>query len=749
MTVPSFGASPDGHRLLPSAFRSPNSDVSHDAGAHDLVSVVIPAYNRGDLLRRALASVMSQSWRPVEAVVVDDGSEEDLGAVVAEFGGVARMVRQANSGVTAARNRGMEEARGEFIAFLDSDDWWDPWKISAQVALLRARPDVVMTWTDMRAVDEFGAVCAPPYLRTLYSYEQVDAVCAMTVAGPLGTLAPGCPAAVRHAPVRIGNMFADTLYGNLVHASTVLVRRTRLVAGGDFGPTPARSGEDYAFHRRNCLFGPVALIEEAMVSYGIGAAERLTSGKSAYQRAWNAVTGVRYWLDVAGPVVEQSPRDVRRQLAELERGCGGPSVLYGGNGGFRHPVPSLRLEPLGGRNWVVLVSATWPRVFRERLLPASRSRPVWARGRQWNDLIILATLQGFRVSAVAAGARVVWEEAAAASGVPLAVSDLELWRAMGFGPGSTFCVIHDRQGKLAGGFAVQHWPSHALPGHCILRLETFGESVPLGAEPAAVAAVQGLAQRMPRLLRVVVELHDRDAERRARIADALRAAGFYRKDRVRTYDRTLAIDLQRGDQALLASFSPRARRLLRRAEHLPLSVISIEDDVFVPQLVAIQRETFARTGMQAPAQPWTQLITAARKFPSRLRILGVMLTDQHNAGRLIAFVRVLRHGTFVEYNAAGSTRLEDRRIPLTYPAIWEALRWARDTGATWFDFGGVTPDTPDGNDDPLAGISEFKRNFGGEELAIGEDWQFDVAPLRQRLAQWLGRTLTELRSGRS
>src|SRR5258706_15098877 len=143
----------------------------------------------------------------------------------------------------------------------------------------------------------------------------------------------------------------------------------------------------------------------------------------------------------------------------------------------------------------------------------------------------LATLQGFRVSEVADEPRLAWEAAAAEQGVPLALSDLEIWQSMGLGPGSTFCTIHDTQTKLAGGFAVQRYASTALPGHRILRLERLGEAIPQGAEPATVAAVLNLARRMPRVLRVVAELHDRDAARRERLANSLRTAGFYRKDR--------------------------------------------------------------------------------------------------------------------------------------------------------------------------------------------------------------------------
>jgi hypothetical protein len=362
-------------------------------------------------------------------------------------------------------------------------------------------------------------------------------------------------------------------------------------------------------------------------------------------------------------------------------------------------------------------------------------------------LATLANIQGFRVSEVADGARLAWEKAAADQGVPLTLSDLEIWHAMGLGPGSTFCAILNEREKLVGGFAAQRWPSSALPGHRILRLERLGESIPEGAEPATVDAMLALARRTPRVLRVVAELHDRDTARRGRIAGALRAAGFHRKNPVRTYERTLAIDLQRDDKAILASFSAPARQRIRLAERSPLSVVTIEDDALIPQLEQIHRETYARTGGQASAQAWTRLVAAARDAPDRLRIFGAMLTDA-GTPRLVAYARALRHGTFTVYDAAGSTRLADRRIPLMYPVVWALIRWARDTGATWLDLGGITGYASERNNDPLAGISEFKRKFGGEEVVVGEEWHFDAAPLRQRFVQSLDSVLNFLKADR-
>jgi len=108
-----------------------------------LVSVVIPTYNRAGLIIDALNSVYRQSYRPLEVIVVDDGSTDTTEKVVRSWIGgysepgefVAHLVQQQNLGGNAARNRGIQESTGELIAFLDSDDVWHPDKLQKQVPL--------------------------------------------------------------------------------------------------------------------------------------------------------------------------------------------------------------------------------------------------------------------------------------------------------------------------------------------------------------------------------------------------------------------------------------------------------------------------------------------------------------------------------------------------------------------------------------------------------------------------------------
>jgi glycosyltransferase involved in cell wall biosynthesis len=99
------------------------------------VSVVIPVYNGEQFVASAITSVLKQSRQALECIVIDDGSTDGTSDAVRDFGAEVRYERQANGGVSSARNRGTELARGEFVAFLDHDDEWLPAKLERQLAV--------------------------------------------------------------------------------------------------------------------------------------------------------------------------------------------------------------------------------------------------------------------------------------------------------------------------------------------------------------------------------------------------------------------------------------------------------------------------------------------------------------------------------------------------------------------------------------------------------------------------------------
>lgn len=124
-----------------------------DAPCDDLVSVIIPTYNRAEQVGEAVQSVLNQTWRHCEVIVVDDGSTDATHDALEVFGIRIRYVKTANHGVAAARNRGIRESRGSWIAFLDSDDLWHPAKIERQMLALREHDAAVCF---CMSVDEDG-----------------------------------------------------------------------------------------------------------------------------------------------------------------------------------------------------------------------------------------------------------------------------------------------------------------------------------------------------------------------------------------------------------------------------------------------------------------------------------------------------------------------------------------------------------------------------------------------------------------
>jgi len=113
-----------------------------------LVSVIIPTYNRAESVRRAVASVLAQTFGDFELIVVDDGSNDRTQEVLTGVDDRLLLIVQERAGVSAARNRGLSAARGGLIAFLDSDDYWRPEKLAVQVRFFEENPEAVICQTE-------------------------------------------------------------------------------------------------------------------------------------------------------------------------------------------------------------------------------------------------------------------------------------------------------------------------------------------------------------------------------------------------------------------------------------------------------------------------------------------------------------------------------------------------------------------------------------------------------------------------
>jgi glycosyltransferase involved in cell wall biosynthesis len=184
-----------------------------------LVSVIMPVRNREWCVRRAIDSVLAQTCANVELIVVDDGSSDRSAAIAESYGPRLRLLRQDQAGAYAARNLGMRHARGELIAFADSDDAWMPGKLAAQVPLMR-RSEVGLVFGD-----------------TIHVREAID------------DAEPNGSRSFQLSPPRRGQVSGPLVWRNFVPTSTVLVRRSCLEEIGGFCTTGPRSADYLAWFR--------------------------------------------------------------------------------------------------------------------------------------------------------------------------------------------------------------------------------------------------------------------------------------------------------------------------------------------------------------------------------------------------------------------------------------------------------------------------------------------------------------------
>lgn len=361
-------------------------------GEPRLVSVIIPSYNRGYIIAETIESVLAQTYGKIEIIVVDDGSTDDTRSVVESYGDKVHYIYQTNAGCPAARNVGLAAARGEFIALLDSDDRWYPWKLELQIAFLDRHPQVGMVWTDMTAVTDDGTRIADRYLRTFYSaYRHVRIEDMMTRAGAVGELGVVIPAEAAAHPAWIGDVFSQLIRGTLIHTPTTVMRRERVRGTGGYDESLKPAGEDFDFHLRTAVQGPVGLLDVSTIDYRIGNDDQITAPSGALAMARNYIKTVQHWLNREGHRITLSGSEIRETLAYAHEWAGGQELMAGNRGPARHHLwQSVRREP--GRMkalGLLLLALSPPHLFE--LVRATRRR---LRGRS----------EGTRVRMAAGGA---------------------------------------------------------------------------------------------------------------------------------------------------------------------------------------------------------------------------------------------------------------------------------------------------------------------------------------------------------
>ena len=244
------------------------------------VSVIIPTFNRAKKVARAVASVLYQTYTDYELIVVDDGSSDGTADSLSLFDPlIIRLAHEENRGVSAARNTGIASSRAPLIAFLDSDDYWLPDKLAAQVAFFKAHPEAVACQTQEIWIRK--GVRVNPRRKHLKPS---------------------------------GNLFVPSLKLCLVSPSAVMVRRSLFHEVGLFDEALPVC-EDYDLWLRVSCRYPIHLVNEDLVIKEGGAPDQLSK----------SLTGMdRFRIKSLAKVIENgglSPRQVDAALVELRSKC--------------------------------------------------------------------------------------------------------------------------------------------------------------------------------------------------------------------------------------------------------------------------------------------------------------------------------------------------------------------------------------------------------------------------------------------
>jgi hypothetical protein len=224
-------------------------------------------------------------------------------------------------------------------------------------------------------------VIGQTYLRQYYSaHRRVRIEGVMDRAGVLRDFWPAAPPEAADRPFYRGDIFSHMILGNLVHTSTVLIRRDRLARAGGFDETLVKSGEDYEFHLRTCFHGPVGFLDAPSILYRYGGADQLTGpGRPSDSplgvfAARNNLRTVQKWLELGRGRIALPGREVRRHVAD-SYGWLGEEELTARNlrAGRADLWRSLRLWPTQPRRWALLAFYYLPAFVRRAI------RKVWAR----------------------------------------------------------------------------------------------------------------------------------------------------------------------------------------------------------------------------------------------------------------------------------------------------------------------------------------------------------------------------------
>jgi hypothetical protein len=333
------------------------------------------------------------------------------------------------------------------------------------------------------------------------------------------------------------------------------------------------------------------------------------------------------------------------------------------------------------------------------------------------------------------------ERELAAAGFLLPLSCRAVWAANLYRREPWFLHVTDADGRSCAGVGIEQVLTRAMPGYRILRVRRFGDNLPTDVCRVVLDALNELVRNYPRILRVQVQVFSR--KKRDEIARMLARLGYRELQPPTVYRHTLVIDLKPTEDEIFATFNDSGRNIIRKTIRKSGQSVVITDPVYAGRLKELQQEALNRTGGHIAGDDWAAVLKVSRERPEVSQVFGLFLGEDVAPENMAAFGWVCNHGDHCEYRAAGSTRRADVKISYGYLIVWDMIRWAKATGADWFDMGGVT--VGEGDEAALEGISKFKKSFSREIAEVGAEWILEPRPLQARIADAVSEGAQHLR----
>jgi teichuronic acid biosynthesis glycosyltransferase TuaG len=274
-----------------------------------LVSVIIPVYNCERFVADAIESVLFQTYKHFEIIVINDGSTDDSLTIIQKYNNRIEIISQKNSGVSAARNAGIMKAKGEYIAFLDADDTWYPDKLEKQIEIFKKYNDVVFVSGFSDCLDENN---------NKREFELV------------------CPTRYHNHPA---NLYYELLMsGNPIWASSVIVRRDILMDTDLFDIQRKRS-QDYDMWIRLSKKGLFYIINEKVGKYRIISTSQTFADIAKEYEGQLGVIQKHSW--------RYGPKEYKRRMAKLYYDWSESAFCYDTfNNGFTKAIKVFKLQPV-------------------------------------------------------------------------------------------------------------------------------------------------------------------------------------------------------------------------------------------------------------------------------------------------------------------------------------------------------------------------------------------------------------------